>query len=102
MRVQNINSQNFEAKKFRLSIKALDFTEPKYGMGAPRFKIPVNYVKEYENPNAEQIYKEAMKIKNPLERVKKLDEMGDYKLIDVSWQERLRRFFDKMTMDILW
>lgn len=101
MKVQNIGSQNFEAKKFRVPLKKVDLTHPdflKYG----RSEISVNYVKEYENPNAEKIYKEAMKIKDPFERGKKLAEMGHYKLIDMSFKERVKRFFDKIIMDLLW
>lgn len=101
MKVQNINSQNFEAKKFRLPIKKIDFTHPdllRYG----RSEISVNYVKEYENPNAKEIYKQAMKIKDPFERAKKLAEMGHYELKDMSLTEKIKKIFDRITMDLLW
>lgn len=102
MKVQSISSQNFEAKKFRLPIKNL-VDKAESGHEFPKFfKTPVNLVKEYSNPNAEAIYKEAMSIKDPFKRAEKLSEMGDYEIKDMSWKARLRRLWDKITMDVLW
>lgn len=101
MRVQNVNLQIFAGKKFKLPLKTVDLTHPDF-LAYGRTEFPVNYVKEYENPEAEKIYKEAMKIQNPFERGKKLAEMGHYKLIDMSFKERARRFFNKIIMDLLW
>lgn len=102
MKVQNINSQNFGTKNFRLPVKMVDFTEPKYGLCAPRVRIPVNYVREYENPDAERIYNEAMQIKDPFERAKKLAQMGHYRLTDMTFGEKVKSFFDSIKTTLLW
>ena len=79
MKIQAINSQNFEAKKLRLTVKKMDLTNPdliNYGIQTKN----VNLVKEYWNPNAKALYDQAMKTNNIKEKSRLLTEMGEYEL----------------------
>ena len=79
MKIQSINNQNFEAKRFRLKVTKLDLTNPEliqYGRQEKR----VNLVKEYTNPNAEILYRKAMRTKNVVEKAHLFTKMGDFEL----------------------
>ena len=81
MRIKTINNQNFEAKRLRLTVKKMDLTNPELIQYGRQVKN-VNLVKEYSNPNAKSLYKEAMQTKNIREKARLFSEMGDFELYD--------------------
>lgn len=87
MHVKAISNQTFEAKKFRLPIKNL---QTKWGY------IPVDCVKEFDNPQAEELYKKAQQTSNLKEKVALLLQMGDYKIIDNSLEKQINKFLKRM------
>ena len=92
MNIQAINAQTFGAKKFRLPVKSAIIGHPDAGIA----KRKVNWVKEYENPNAEALYKQAQNTNNLEEKLRLLDEMGEYRLIDIEQENYLARAFKEM------
>ena len=81
MNVQVIGNQNFEAKKFRVPVRSLDLTNPEliqYGRSIKK----VNMIKEYSNPKAEFLYKQAQKSNNIKEKMRLYAEMGNYELYE--------------------
>ena len=81
MKINAVNNQNFEARKFRLPVKTLDVTNPEliqYGLQTKK----VNFVKEYSNPKAEVLYNKAQQTSNIKEKMRLLSEMGEFELYD--------------------
>lgn len=87
MYVKAISSQTFEAKKFRLPVKII---QTKWG------DIPVDCIKEFDNPQAEELYKKAQQNSNLKEKVALLSQMGDYKIIDNSLEKRINKFLKRV------
>ena len=81
MKINAINNQNFEARKFRLPIKFLDFSNPDLMQYAKATK-EVNMAKVYSNPNAKDLYEKAMKTQDAEEKARLLLEMGDYEIVN--------------------
>ena len=81
MKINAINNQNFEARRFRLTVKKMDLTNPDLIQYGRQFKS-VNFVKEYSNPEAESLYKKAIETKDMREKARLLSEMDDFELID--------------------
>ena len=95
MKINTINNQKFEAKKFRLPIKTVDLTNPEL-IALGKQEIKVNWYKVFENPNAGALYKQAQKTKDWQEKVKLLAEMGHYEIVEygtglIGW---FRKLFD--------
>ena len=78
MRINSIDNQSFESKKFRLIIG--DQMYAHVGTTMTNFKTFGRYVQEYSNPKAEELYKQAKKTSNIKEKVRLYDEMGHYEL----------------------
>lgn len=96
MDIQPINTVQFQSnKKFRLPIKFE--TYDRFGSGLFNFRtLPGRYVKEYSNPNAESLYKQALQTTDWKERVRLYREMGQYRVINVSLRERIMDYFNKL------
>ena len=84
MRINSIDNQIFQAKKFRLPIKKLII--PHLGT------IDVNCMKEYDNPNAEMLYKKALQTSDIKEKAELLSQMGDYRILDARIEEIVNKF----------
>lgn len=98
MNIQAINAQNFGAKKFRLPVKSMMVGDIDTGLFAYK---KVSLVKEYENPNAEALYKQAQKAKNLKEKIRLFDEMGEYRLIDTSLKAKLEKLYNEIMARIM-
>ena len=92
MNIQAINAQTFGAKKFRLPVKSAKIGHPDTGLA----EKTVNWVKEYENPNAEALWNQAMKESSFDKKLNLLEAMGDYRLIDLEQENYLARAFKEM------
>ena len=96
MKINIINNQNFESKKFRIPVKMIkDNTDP---IVAGRQYSPKdvfvkgNFVKEYSNPKAEEYFYKALETSNLDEKFRYLEKMGDYKIVDISSETKLDSF----------
>ena len=99
MKIQGLNSINFCAKKFRLPVKIVKNTESNTAMQPWGYKdefVSGNFVREYNNPKAEEYFNKALDATNADEKLHYLDLMGDYKIIDISLEQQLDKFI-KMT-----
>ena len=87
------NNQYFtaKAKKFRLPVQSYIYTID----GIPIWSRRCNAVKEFSNPNAEQLYKQAKKTKDIKEKARLYSEMGHYELIDMDLRERVSAFLQR-------
>lgn len=83
MKINTINNQIFEAKKFRLPIKTIDYSHPELMKYAKVTKNVCMY-KEFSNPNAENLYKLAEKTNDIKEKIRLYQEMGDYTIINAG------------------
>ena len=88
MYIKAISSQTFLANKFRLPVKTI---QTKWG------DIPVDCIKEFDNPQAEELYKKAQQNNNLKEKVALLSQMGDYTIIDNSLEKQLKRVCRSVT-----
>jgi len=102
MKIQGLNNINFGAKKFRLPVKIVKNTESITAMQPWGYKdefVSGNFVREYNNPKAEEYFNKAMASNNIDEKMRYLDKMGDYKIIDINLEQQLDKFIkmgDKM------
>ena len=78
MKVENINSTNFYAKKFRLPVKTI--LKRNDGVVADKQII----VREYENSNAEVLWNRALAENDFDKKIKLLSAMGKYRLVDIN------------------
>ena len=92
MKICSIPSQNFQARKFRLPVKTVEWAHP--GFSATE---KVNWVKEFSNPKAEELYKKAMETSDLQEKMKLLDQMGEYRLFDIEREIMFENFIEKLT-----
>ena len=87
MNIQAINSPNFCSKKFRLPVKtAIDVIANK----------KVNWVKEYSNPNAKNFWELAMNETSLTKKLNLIDEMGEYRLVDLEQEKFISKTFKKI------
>ena len=84
MQINNINSQNFTAKKFRIPIKST--TLNKRGIG----KQTKFLVQEYSNPKAKELWNEALNEKDITKKLDLLNAMGEYKIVDINCNKNLQ------------
>ena len=89
MRINQITNQKFEAKNFRQAVSNKLYV--RVGTKMTSFKTKGKYVKEYSNPHAEELYKKAKQTKDYNERIRLLDQMGDYELIDLNIKENVTK-----------
>ena len=97
MKINAINNQNFEAKKFRLPLKIVKDTESvkaNITYASKQTDLPGVYVMEYSNPLAKDLYEKAMNTKNLEEKLNLLEKMGDYKVIDIAEEQKIEKFLD--------
>lgn len=101
MKTGVINNTNFNAQKFRLPVR---FVKPNSTASTARQFFPRknlisgNFVKEYSNPNAELFFNLALETSNFDKKMYYLEQMGEYKLIDISLEQQVDCFiktFDK-------
>ena len=78
MKVNPINNQNFEAKKFRIPVKTEIVKDGDF------VKAKKLIVREYSNPNAEKLWNKALSATDADIKQKYLTAMGKFKLIDVN------------------
>lgn len=94
MNIQSISSVNFEAKKFRLPVKIV---KPRKSVNTSEAWVNKdefvsgNFVREYSNPKAEKYFNKAMASNNIDEKLRYLDKMGDYKIIDIELEQKLKK-----------
>ena len=88
MNIQPISSTNFEArKKFRIPIKIQTYKRTN-GELVDFKNLSGKWVEEYSNPDAKNLYKKAKAAKDWREKVRFLEEMGDYELVDISTKKK--------------
>ena len=97
MQIQAINSQtnSFQGnKKFRIYSDTMDYIDFNSRI---TFSNNTRWAKEYENPNAKELYKKAKATKDWKEKVRLFDEMGHYKMLifGSGISGLLRRLFNK-------
>lgn len=81
MKIDAISSQNFQSKNFRLPVK----TEIVRHDNIVNEKRVI--VKEYSNPRAEYWWGKALEESDSTKKIKYLNLMGGYKLIDINQAE---------------
>ena len=90
MNIQPVSSYNLNVKgsanvkNFRIPLGDIDYTDIKLLGLVPSTIVKTTMMKEYDNPNAESIYKKAQKVKNVDEKLTLLKQMGDYQLKNIS------------------
>ena len=91
MRVQNINSFNFESKKFRIPVKMIKENVDPIVAGRQYQPNDVfvkgNFVKEYSNPKAEEYFYKALEASNFDEKMQYLEKMGKYLLNSLTLEK---------------
>ena len=94
MYISSISNRMFEAKKFRVPIELVDYD--RIGTELVNFrKYSGRWVREYPNPNAEEIYKQAQKEKDLNKKMQLLSSMGHYELKDISLKAKIIEWFNK-------
>ena len=97
MNIQSISNTNFGAKKFRLPVKFVKSRESintsEAWINKDEF-VSGNFVREYSNPKAEKYFNKAMESNNIDEKMRYLDKMGDYKIIDIELEQKLKGFLN--------
>ena len=84
------NKQQFTAEKFRVPVKEIVYT-----IGGIRlWTKKCNLVREYSNPNAEQLYKQAKQTHDFREKARLYSEMGHYELVDMTLREKITQFLE--------
>ena len=95
MKIQGINNINFDAKKFRLPVKFVKNTEA-VNMMQSSYNIEEcvvgNFVREYNNPKAEEYFYKAMNTSDIDKKFHYLDLMGEYRIIDISLEQQVDKF----------
>ena len=96
MKINVINNQSFGNKKFRIPVKMVkENTDPivagKQYHPNDVFEKGI-FVKEYSNPKAKEYFYKALETTNLDEKFKYLEKMGDYKIIDISAEQKLNKF----------
>ena len=95
MKINSINAITFNSKKFRLPVTIIEnetlasFSSTsvnKYTVITDRF------VKEFSNPNAEKLYKASQVVSTCKEKMKFLEQMGDFKIIDLEHEKKVKEF----------
>ena len=92
MKICSIPSQNFQARKFRLPVKAVEMAHP--GFSATE---KVNWVKEFSNPKAEDLYKKAMETSDLKEKMRLFEQMGEYRVFDIEKEVIIDSFIEKIS-----
>lgn len=96
MKIQPINAQTsfYSKKKFRIYSDSIDYIDFNSRM---TFSNNTRWAKEYENPNAKELYKKAKATKDWKEKARLFDEMGHYKMLifGSGISGLIRRIFDK-------
>lgn len=92
MNIQAISNQSFGAKNFRIPVKTAIVGNVETGFVKKR----VNLVKEYSNPNAELLWNQAQNETSMRKKLKLLDAMGEYKLVDLEQEKYLDKAFKQM------
>ena len=93
MNIKLTSNINFGNKKFRIPVKNIKskndsiITTQKY-ISKER-NIPGNFVREYDNPKAEEYFSKAMKAENLDEQLHYLDLMGRYKIVNLELEKKL-------------
>ena len=75
-----------------MPVKSAVIGHPDTGIAKRR----VSWVKEYENPNAEALWNQAMNETSFDEKLSLIEAMGEYKLIDLEQENYLARAFKEM------
>ena len=83
MKIDSIYSQPFEANKLRIPIKRI---RTKWG------SIPVDCIKEFDNPKSKELYQLAMQTKDTKEKIAILEQLGHYRIIDNAVEELRIKF----------
>lgn len=92
MNIQAINSPNFCSKKFRLPVKTAIVGNMRDGIANKK----VNWVKEYSNPNAKNLWEQAMNETSLTKKLNLIDEMGEYRLVDLEQEKFIAKAFKKI------
>ena len=93
MRINQITNQNFESKNFKQVVGNQLYI--RIGTKMTSYATTGRYVKVYSNPHAEELYKKAQQTKDYDERIRLLDQMGDYELIDLNTKAKLNKVINK-------
>jgi len=90
MKINKIDNQSFESKKFRLPINDIVYTVG----GIPLWSKKSHCVKEYSNPNAKQLYEKAKQTHDIKEMTKLYSAMGHYEIKEMNFVEKIKSFFN--------
>lgn len=93
------NNQSFEAKKFRIPVDVI--AKPEGMPWCYKYSLPGKWVREYDNPEAEAIYKKAQKVKDIDEKIALYKQMGHYELKNISLKERLIGLYNRICLKFL-
>lgn len=100
MRIRGINNQIFTAKKFRIPVRIVKENSDPFLLNSRSAKrehlVKGNFVREYDNPKAEEYFYKALNADNVNEKLEYLDLMGEYKLIDIELEQKLDTFMKGM------
>ena len=96
MRTIAINNINFGNKKFRLPVRIIKQNAESTPYATDSLKkdkeIYGNFVREYDNPKAEELFYKALETTNLEEKFKLLSEMGDYKIVNIEKEQSIDNF----------
>lgn len=97
MNVEKINSntfsQSFRAKKFRVPVDVRKIERK--GESSHIRKVSGNWVQEFSNPKAEDIYVQVMKTEDVNRGLQLLKSMGPSKTKNISLSSRIRNWYDE-------
>lgn len=102
MNIQPVNNYNpnvkgsANVKKFRIPLGDIDCTDIKLLGLVPSTIVKTTMMKEYDNPNAKLLYKQAMVTKDFKERVRLIDEMGHYRIVEPTVWEMTKQVFKRL------
>ena len=102
MNIQPVSSYNLNVKgsanvkNFRIPLGDIDYTDIKLLGLVPSTIVKTTMMKEYDNPNAKLLYKQAMRTKDFKERIRLFNEMGDYRIVKPTAWEVTKQIFKRL------
>ena len=99
MKINVISNQSFKADKFRMPVKIIkraDKVPSGMKFWPHNYQVSGNFVREYSNPNAKELFEKAQNASTIEEKIKYLEEMGDYKIINVENEKVVENFLKNL------
>ena len=94
MKIQKIDNTNFGTKKFRVPVKVETFERDNNNLVKFR-KVSGNWVEEYSNPDARELFMRAQKTGNIREKIELFSKMGRPELKNLSLRARIKNWYDE-------